>query len=461
MSLEIIILAAGQGTRMRSDLPKVLHQLGGKSLLEHVVATAQALNPEKIYIVYGDKGELLQNKLAHLTADHKNIVWVLQQERLGTGHAVMQALPKIADHADVLILYGDVPLVAKDTLQKLQEKTPVNGIGMVTVHLDDPTGYGRILRDANKNIVNIIEHKDAKEFELQIKEINSGIYLAKARILKNYLPKLEKHNAQGEYYLTDIIAMSVKDDRAVVSVAAKTPEEVLGINDRVQLARMERYFQLQNANKLMQEGVTLIDPNRFDLRGEILCKSDVIIDVNVIIQGKVSIGKNSKVGANTILHNVIIGDNVEIRANCVIEGAVVADDCVIGPFARIRPESQISEGARVGNFVEVKKSKIGKNSKASHLTYLGDTVIGENVNIGAGTITCNYDGANKFQTIIEDGAFIGSNTALVAPVRIGKNATIGAGSTITTDAPAEKLTIARGKQVTIENWQRPIKKKKD
>lgn len=460
MSFEIIILAAGQGVRMRSDLPKVLHQLGGRSLLEHVVTTAESLNPEKIYIVYGDKGELLQNKLAHINTEHKNIAWVLQPERLGTGHAVMQVLPKIADHADVLILYGDVPLIAKNTLQKLQQETPSDGIGMVTVHLDDPTGYGRILRDANRDIVNIIEQKDAKEVELQIKEINSGIYLTKGRILKNYLPRLEKHNTQNEYYLTDIIALAAKDDHAIISVTATTPKEVLGINDRMQLAKMERCYQLQNANKLMLEGVTLVDPTRFDLRGEISCKNDVIIDVNVIIQGKISIGKNSKIGANTILHNVTIGENVEIRANCVIEGAIIEDNCVIGPFARIRPETFIAEGARVGNFVEVKKTKIGKRSKAGHLTYLGDAIIGENVNVGAGTITCNYDGANKFQTIIEDNVFIGSNAALVAPVKIGKSATVGAGSTITADVPADKLTVARSKQITIENWQSPVKKNK-
>lgn len=460
MSLEIIILAAGQGTRMRSDLPKVLHCIGGKSLLEHVVISALALNPHKIHIVYGDKCELLKNKLAHLATENKKINWVEQHERLGTGHAVMQALPHIADNADVLILYGDVPLITSETLQKLQQTIPTDGIGMVTVHLDDPTGFGRIIRDANKNIIDIVEHKDAKEVQLQIKEINSGIYLIKGRLLKNYLPKLQKHNAQGEYYLTDIIAMAVADDRAVIGVNAATPEEVFGINDRIQLAKMERYYQLQQAQKLMQAGVTLIDPARFDLRGELSCKTDVIIDVSVIIQGRVAIGKNTKIGANTILHNVIIGDNVEVRANCVLEGATIANDCVIGPFARIRPESHIENSAHVGNFVEVKNSTIGEKSKINHLTYLGDSVVGKNVNVGAGTITCNYDGANKFQTIIEDNAFIGSNVSLVAPITIGKNATVGAGSTITNDVPNDKLAVARGKQVIIDNWQRPTKKTK-
>jgi len=452
--LHIIILAAGKGTRMRSNLPKVLHRLGGKPLLEHVIRTATAINPKQIHVVYGDGGKQVIEALPHI-----NVNWVEQKQQLGTGHAVMQVLPLLPKDSQILILYGDVPLISEQALRDLVLNTPANGLSLMTAELDNPTGFGRIMRDPLGNIKAIIEHKDATSGQKEIKEINTGIMCTSFAILQNYLPKLNQHNAQGEYYLTDIIAMAVTDKLPITGIVAVTEEEVLGINDHVQLAKLERYYQKQLANDLMHQGLTLLDPARFDLRGELQIGTDVTFDVNVIIEGQVSIGANTTVANNNFLKNVTIGENVEIRPNCVIEDAIIEDNCIIGPFARIRPKSLIKAGAHVGNFVETKNTVLGKNSKANHLTYLGDATIGQNVNVGAGTITCNYDGVNKHQTIIEDGAFIGSDVTLVAPIRIGKNATIGASSCVSCDAPDDKLTVARARQVTIEGWSKPKKTK--
>jgi bifunctional UDP-N-acetylglucosamine pyrophosphorylase/glucosamine-1-phosphate N-acetyltransferase len=449
MSLHIVILAAGKGTRMRSNLPKVLHKLGGKPLLEHVIKTAQNLHPQKIHVVYGEGGSLVRESLRQY-----DINWVEQTKQLGTGHAVMQALPFIEHASQVFILCGDVPLIKTATLEQLIRGMPQDGMNLLTAEFRDPSGLGRIMRDDSGAIKAIIEHKDATPAQLKIKEINSGVLVTTSKILRDYLPKLHQHNAQGEYYLTDIIAMLVSDNLPIDSLLITNPEEVTGINDHQQLANSERQYQKNLAAELMLQGLHLADPARFDLRGDLTISSDVTIDVNVVIEGEVSLGANTTIGPNNFLKNTHVGKNVIIKANCVIEAAIIADNCIIGPFARIRPGTRIEAGAHIGNFVEVKNTWLGKNSKANHLSYLGDTIIGENVNIGAGTITCNYDGVNKYKTLIEDGVFIGSNASLVAPVKIGKNATIGAGSVITEDAPAEKLTIARAKQITIENWKR-------
>lgn len=453
MSLHVVILAAGKGTRMRSQLPKVLHKLAGKPLLEHVIKNAQGLRPHKIHVVYGNGGDVVREQLRQYEVN-----WVEQTKQLGTGHAVMQALPFIEHATQVLILYGDAPLITTTTLTQLIQGMPQDGINLLTAKFFDPSGLGRIIRDDAGVVTAIVEHKDALPSQLLIKEINSGIMVTTSKILRNYLPRLRQHNAQGEYYLTDIIAMLVGDRCSVNSLLIENPEEVAGINDRQQLAELERQYQKNMAVELMRQGLTLMDPARFDVRGDLIVANDVVIDVNVVIEGQVSIGVHTTIGQNNFLKNTRIGSNVIIKANCVIENANIADNCVVGPFARIRPGTYLEDGAHVGNFVEIKNTRVGKASKAGHLSYLGDTIIGDNVNIGAGTITCNYDGVNKNQTVIENGVFIGSNTSLVAPVKIGKDATIGAGSVITEDAPAEKLTIARSRQVTISNWKRKIKK---
>lgn len=453
MGLHIVILAAGKGTRMHSNLPKVLQPLGGIPLLEHVVNAAKELNPKKIHVVYGDSGELVKEKLAHLKVN-----WIEQKKQLGTGHAVLQVLPYIPDNSQVLILYGDVPLISALLLEELITDAPSKGIGLITAELTDPSGFGRIVRDPFGNLTEIVEHKDATKTELQIKEINTGILIASAKLLKKYLPKLNQHNAQGEYYLTDIISMSTSDNIQVTGLVAFNPEEILGVNDKIQLAHLERYYQNKIAQNFMRQGVTIIDPTRFDVRGNLQIAADVSIDINNIFEGNVSVGSNTTIGPNNYLKNVTIGNNVIIRANCVLEDCIIEDDCIVGPFARIRPTSHLKAGAHVGNFVELKNCILGKKSKANHLTYLGDVIIGNDVNIGAGTITCNYDGANKHRTIIEDGVFVGSDVQFIAPVKIGKNATIGAGSTIVSDVPKGKLAIARAKQVHIDSWQRPKKK---
>lgn len=453
MSLHIIILAAGKGTRMKSKLPKVLHKIGNIPLLEHVIITAQKLCPEIIHVIYGDNSDLLQESLKAY-----QINWIKQVKQLGTAHAVMQALPFIQNADKILILYGDVPLIEQTTLIQLIENLPPNGINLLTANFDNPAGLGRIIRDEFGNIKAIIEQSDASIEQLQIKEINSGIMVTTQQLLNNYLNKIQAHNAQHEFYLTDIIKMLVIDNLPIKSITASSQEEILGINDKKQLAYLERYYQKKSAANLMQQGLTLIDPARFDLRGNLHLAQDITIDINVIIEGAVFIDENTTIQANNYIKNTTIGKNVVIKPNCVIEDAIIEDNCIIGPFARIRPNTYLQQGSHVGNFVELKNTKLGKNSKANHLSYLGDAIIGDKVNIGAGTITCNYDGVNKYKTIIEDQVFIGSNTSLVAPITIGKEAVIGAGSVITRDACARKLTLARSKQITLDNWQRKPKK---
>lgn len=455
MSLSIVILAAGKGKRMRTDLPKVLHTLAGLTLLEHVVQTAQSLHPDAIYVVYGNGGQRVKSEMAHL----HDVEWVEQPQALGTGHAVNQALPLLqADH-QVLILYGDVPLISKATLQNLLENTPKNALGLVVTELNNPTGFGRIIRDSQNHITAIVEQKDATPGQLNICEINTGIMTTSVAHLRNWLPQLKSQNAQNEYYLTDIVAMAVAAHCPVNGILAASSEEVRGVNTLFELAELERIYQRQKAEAFMCEGVTFLDPTRFDVRGDVRIASDVTIDINVILEGNVSIGANTTIGPNTVLRNVKVGENVRIESNCVIEDAVLDNGCTVGPFARIRPGTHIGEHARVGNFVEVKNTRLGIGSKAPHLSYLGDATIGQHVNLGAGTITVNYDGANKHPTIIEDDAFVGCDSQLIAPVTIGKGAYIGAGSTITTNAPAHQLTIARAKQRSIEGWK-PKKKEK-
>jgi bifunctional UDP-N-acetylglucosamine pyrophosphorylase/glucosamine-1-phosphate N-acetyltransferase len=454
MPLEVIILAAGQGTRMRSSLPKILHKIGAHTLLEHVFGLASSLSAAKIAIVYGHGGEKVLKTLAHLDAH-----WAEQREQLGTGHAVMQVAGDIGDAATVLILYGDVPLLKKATVEQLIPLAEAGGLGLLTVALADPQGYGRIVRDEAGRVVRIVEEKDATPAERAITEVNTGILAVRGSHLKRWLDRLENRNTQKEYYLTDIIGMAVAEGMAVTTTQPSSPDEVLGVNNRQQLAYLERVFQKAQAERLMAEGVTLRDPARFDLRGELDTGRDVEIDVNVILEGRVRLGERVLIGPNAVIRDSEIGDDVEILANCVIEHAVIGRGSRIGPFARIRPETRIAEEVHIGNFVEIKKSAIAARSKVNHLSYIGDTLIGSEVNVGAGTITCNYDGANKHQTVIEDGAFIGSDTQLVAPVRVGKNATIGAGSTITKNAPDNALTLSRTKQVTVEFWQRPTKQR--
>lgn len=456
MDLSIIILAAGKGKRMRSTLPKVLHRLAGLTLLERVVNTAKQIN-ENIYVIYGYGGEAVKTESSHLS-----VTWVEQRELLGTGHAVLQALPLIPDHHQVLILVGDSPLVSAATIKRLIETTTTHthsdSIGLVTTEVDDPAGFGRILHDQTGKVLGIVEERDATTKQKKIKEINSGIITAPAKKLKEWLPALKSSNAQGEFYLTDIIEMANREDLHVQSVLVDSSSEVLGINDRIQLAKCERSFQNRQAEKVMLTGVTLLDPERFDLRGTLRAEQDVIIDINVILEGEVIIGSRSTIGPNCVLKNVHIGKDVEIKPNSVIEDAVIEDHCVIGPFARIRPQTHIQQRAKIGNFVELKKTTVGKDSKVSHLSYIGDATIGKSVNIGAGTITCNYDGINKHQTIIEDDVFIGSDSQFVAPVTVGKGAYIGSGSTITKDVPAHELTLARARQVTVKGWKKPEKK---
>lgn len=453
MKLGVVILAAGQGTRMKSSLPKVLHLLAGRPLLAHVLETALSLQPEKTVVVYGHGGELVRK-----TINQSDLLWVEQSEQLGTGHAVQQAMPMLQGMDKVLVLYGDVPLIRKESLQTFLANT-ASGVGLMTVTLEDPGGYGRIQRDPSGKVECIVEQKDASEKQLAIPEINTGIMLVDANRLQQWLEALSPKNAQGEYYLTDIIGMAVRDGVDVHVTQPADAIEAEGINDRLQLASLERVLQRWQGEALMRDGVTLMDPARFDLRGTLIAGTDVSLDVNVIIEGRVELGNGVSIGANTVLRNVQVADNVCIRENCVVEDAVIGSDCAIGPFSRIRPGTKLTGGAHVGNFVEIKNSTIGQGSKVNHLSYIGDTKMGSGVNIGAGTITCNYDGAYKHQTTIEDKAFIGSNAALVAPVVIGEDATIGAGSVIARDSAAGALTVARGKQVTIKGWKRPTKEK--
>lgn len=453
MKLAVVILAAGQGKRMKSSLPKVLQPLAGRPLLRHVVSCARALDADSIHVVYGHGGEQVR-----ATLDDADLKWALQAEQLGTGHALMQAMPQVADDALVLVLYGDVPLLDAGTLRLLIAAAGPKAMSLLTVMLTDPAGYGRIVRNARGAIQKIVEQKDASKSQLRIREGNSGILAAPAKLLRRWLGKLKNANAQGEYYLTDVIAMAVKDKIKVVPLIAPTMQEVLGVNDKVQLAELEGLHRAARARELMLAGATLADPARIDVRGEVSVGRDVFIDANVLCEGQVTLGDNVRIGPNVVLRNVSIGAGTVVHANSILEQSQVGADNAIGPFARLRPGTKTGRGVHIGNFVELKKTEIADGSKANHLTYLGDAVIGKGVNVGAGTITCNYDGVNKAQTIIEDGAFIGSGNMLVAPVRIGSEATTGAGSTITRDAPAGELTLARGKQVTLEGWKRPVKK---
>lgn len=453
MNLSIVILAAGQGKRMRSDLPKVLHTLGGVTFLERVVNTAQSLNPKQILVVYGNGGAQVRDEMAHLC-----VKWVEQKHALGTGHALMQALPHLDKNDRILVLYGDVPLISRKTLEYLLETTPQNALGLLVAEFDDPTGLGRIARDAQGNIAAIIEQKDANEVQLKIKEVNTGILTGSVAQFAQWLPKLKNQNSQKEYYLTDVIAMAVASGCAVNGIFASCHQEVRGVNTLSELISLERYYQYNNAQELIAKGVMILDPHRIDIRGTLDIDPDVVIDVNVVMEEKVSIGAHSMIGPNVFLRNVQIGAKVKIEANCVIENAIIEDEAIIGPFARIRPGTHIAKNAHIGNFVEVKNSYIGENTKANHLSYLGDAQLGKNVNIGAGVITVNYDGADKHPTYIKDNAFVGCDSQLIAPVTVGKGAYIAAGSTITQDAPSDQLTIARARQSTIKNWKPPKKK---
>lgn len=452
MKLHLVILGAGKGSRMKSNLPKVLHTLANKPLLQHVVDTSTQLNPSETHVVIGHGAEQVKSQL-----DGQQLSWVLQEEQLGTGHAVAQAMPGIPDDAVVLILYGDVPLTEASSLQALLAKVDDSNMGLMTINLSDPTGYGRIVRNSEGAVQCIVEEKDADPVQKQINEVNTGIMAVQAKQLKSWLPALKANNAQGEYYLTDIIAMAMKEG---VGIAVEQPShswEVEGVNTLVQLENLERIYQRAQAHKLLLAGVRIMDTTRFDLRGELVAGNGCEIDINCVLIGRVELGNNVKIGPNCVITDCRIGDNSEILPNCVIDESSIANGAIIGPFARLRPGTQLADNTKIGNFVETKKTQVGKGSKINHLSYVGDTTLGERVNIGAGTITCNYDGVNKYQTILEDDVFVGSNTSLVAPVKAGQNATIGAGSVITKDVEPNQLAVARGKQRNIDGWEKPKK----
>ena len=449
MQLSVVILAAGQGKRMNSDLPKVLQPLAGQPLLQHVISAARGVDPNNIYVVYGHGGAQVQAALPH-----ENVDWILQAEQLGTGHAVMQAMCVIPDDHTVLVLYGDVPLISGNSLAKLVAAAGAGALAVLTVHLDDARGYGRMVRDAEGHVTAIVEDKDANIVQLQIREVNSGLMAAPAGRLREWLLGLGRNNTQREYFLTDVVAGAVQAGVRVEAIPAANAMEVAGVNDRIQLAEVEAGYRQQRAEALMLAGATLADPKRIDIRGDVQVGRDVFIDVNTVLIGKVQLGAGVKLGPNCVIANSKIGEGTEILANSMLDNAIVAQNCRIGPFARLRPGTVMHREVHIGNFVEVKNTEIGAGSKANHLTYLGDSRIGKNVNVGAGSITVNYDGANKWPTLIEDGAFIGSGSMLVAPVRIGVGATIGAGSTITASTPDNKLVLERSKQITIESWTR-------
>ncbi len=451
--LDIVILAAGKGTRMKSNLPKVLHPVGGKSMLAHVIEAARSLGKAKLSIVIGHGAELVKSKF-----ESDDVYFVEQTEQLGTGHAVQQALPHIRSEANVLILYGDVPLTQVQTLQKLVQCASESSIGLLTVDLADPTGYGRIVRNEQGEVTAIVEHKDATAEQHKICESNTGVIAARGEDLLRWLPALSNNNAQGEYYLTDIIAMAQGEGKKVVTEQPDDEMEVLGVNNRLQQSQLERFYQSRIAEQLLIDGVTLLDPQRFDCRGSLKVGNDVIIDVNCIFEGDVVLGNNVHIGANCFIKNTRIASGTVVKPNSMFEDSDVGESCDIGPFARLRPGTQMAKGAKIGNFVETKKAIIGAGSKVNHLTYVGDAIIGTNANIGAGTITCNYDGVNKFKTQIGNDAFIGSNSSLVAPVTIGDGATVAAGSTITRDVENDVLALSRSKQATLKSWKRPVKK---
>jgi bifunctional UDP-N-acetylglucosamine pyrophosphorylase/glucosamine-1-phosphate N-acetyltransferase len=452
MQLSVVILAAGQGKRMNSDLPKVLQPLAGQPLLRHVIRTARALQPAKIYVVHGHGGAQVQAALSH-----EAVEWVLQADQLGTGHAVMQAMSIIPDDHTVLVLYGDVPLIRAPSLEKLAAAAGQGALAMLSVDVDDATGYGRIVRDADGYIGAIVEHRDASPEQLQIREINSGLMAAPAGLLREWLLGLGRDNSQREYYLTDVVAVAVRGGHRVEAIRTANASEVMGVNDRIQLAQVEALYRRERAEELMLAGATLADPARIDIRGDVEVGRDVFIDVNAVFIGTVRLARGVRIGPNCCISNSQIGAGTEVHANSVIDQASVAENCRIGPFARVRPHTVLHDDVHIGNFVEVKSSEIGAGSKANHLSYVGDARVGGGVNIGAGSVTCNYDGQNKWPTLIEDGVFIGSGSMLVAPVRIGAGATIGAGSTITQNAPDGELTLTRAKQTTVAGWQRPSK----
>ncbi|PXX92809.1 UDP-N-acetylglucosamine diphosphorylase/glucosamine-1-phosphate N-acetyltransferase [Marinobacter vulgaris] len=452
-SLHVVILAAGQGSRMKSALPKVLHRIAGKPMLHHVMDTARKLGAAGIHGVIGHGAEAV--KAITPAAD---VQWALQQQQLGTGHAVAQALPALPDDARVLILYGDVPLTRPETLEALVEQVSEDSLGLLTVTLENPDGYGRILRDEAGKVTAIVEQKDATEQQKAITEVNTGILAVSARHLKDWLPQLSNSNAQGEYYLTDIIAMAA-DRGMAISVAQPANEyEVQGVNNRLQLAELERWYQRQQANRLMTEGATLADPARIDVRGNLTIGEDVLIDINAVFEGNVALADNVSIGPNCVIRDATIGAGSRIEANSVVDGTTIGSGAQVGPFARLRPGTRLADSTKVGNFVETKKAEVGEGSKINHLSYVGDAILGRNVNVGAGTITCNYDGVNKYQTVLGDGVFVGSNTSLVAPVSLADNVTVGAGSTITRDVATGELAVARGRQRNIDNWERPVKK---
>lgn len=450
--LNIVILAAGKGTRMYSEKPKVLHALAGQPLLQHVLETAGQLDPKQICVVYGHGGEAVPQAMQQYAAN-----FVLQQPQLGTGHAVQQAMTHLDDDSRTLVLYGDVPLIRHATLHQMQQAG--DGLVLLTVNLANPAGYGRIVRDEQSDVQRIVEEKDASPEQREICEVNTGIMLAPTRELRAWLENLQNNNAQGEYYLTDIVAMAVEQGIPVHTAQPAHSWEVEGINSKTQLAVLERTWQQVQATQLLQQGVTLADPARIDVRGQLACGRDVEIDVGCIFEGEVRLGDRVRVGAYSVIRNAVIAEGTQIAPYSHIDSSEVGANCHIGPYARLRPGSKLAEQVHIGNFVEVKNSDIAAGSKANHLSYLGDSTVGSRVNIGAGTITCNYDGANKHRTVIGDDAFIGSDTQLVAPVTVGCGATIGAGSTITRDTPEDALTLSRSKQMTVSGWQRPVKKK--
>lgn len=446
MSVEVIVLAAGRGTRMRSTRPKVLQPLAGEPLLAHVLSTARALQPKALHVVVGHGGDRVRDAL-----EADDIHWVQQSEQLGTGHAVLQALPQVADDSDVLVLYGDVPLLSADTLRNLV----ANGPALLTAELADASGYGRILRDPSGHLLGVVEHRDASPEQLAIREVNTGVLAMSAADLKALLPQVGNANSQGEYYLPDVLPLALAAGRQIASVAAGSELDILGVNDRTQLAVVERELQRRRARELMLDGVGLADPERIDIRGSLSCGSDVFIDVNVVFEGRVEIGDGASIGPNCLLRDCVIGAGSRVHAMSHLEQAQVGASCSVGPFARLRPGTRLADEARIGNFVETKKATVGRGSKVNHLSYIGDSVLGEGVNIGAGTITCNYDGVNKHQTRIGNAAFVGSNATLVAPLDIGDEGFVAAGSTVTRDIGSSELAVARGRQRNISGWRRP------
>ena len=453
MATKIIVLAAGKGTRMKSLKPKVLHHMAGKSMLAHVLDGVATLHPESTTVVIGHGSEQVQLEITH------DVQWAMQTEQLGTGHAVQQALPNIKNDDQVVIAFGDVPLTRPETFKSLLDVCSETTVGLLTVLVDDASGYGRIIRDANGHVTGIVEHKDASAEQLAITEYNSGMLSITGKLLHEYLGRIDNNNAQEEYYLTDIFALAVQDGLSIETVHPQDEWEVAGVNSRAQLAELERIHQDNVAQSLMDSGVTLRDPARLDVRGPISVGTDIEIDVNVVFEGSNEIADGVKIGANCIISDSVIGAGTEIKPNTILENVVIAENCAVGPFARLRPETVLSARAKIGNFVEVKKAAIGEGSKVNHLSYVGDAEVGSNVNVGAGTITCNYDGANKHKTVLEDDVFIGSNSALVAPVTVGRGSTIGAGSTISKNVDEDKLAVARGRQSQIDGWTRPQKKK--